>query len=201
MQKMNQKISKFEINRKILHILFAIVPIALYYIPQNLCLPITIIFAIACILFDVVLKKLTLSNKFGNIFYRQGELLGSKKFSGSFWIAVSSLICVGLFNKQQYIPAMLAISFCDTFASLIGQKYGKHKLFGTKKTLEGSIGFMLGVLPIYLIISLLGIQISFTVLFIVIFCGAMAEVIITKLDDNLSIMLCICLVLKIFQAF
>lgn len=195
--KSGNKISNFEINRKILHILFALVPISLYYLPSFLILPLVVIFAITAIVLDLTLKKITLSGKMGNVFYRQSELSSAKKFSGSFWIAVSCIICVIFFNPSQYIPAMLAISFCDTLASVVGQSYGKNRLFGTKKTIEGSMAFIFGVIPIQIILTIIGLKLNFVVLFFAIVFAAICEL-ITFMDDNLSVMLAVCLFLALF---
>lgn len=47
---------------------------------------------------------------------------------------------------------------CDTFAFLVGMKFGKHKLspnISPKKTIEGSIGGILGVIITYIVITVI----------------------------------------------
>jgi len=76
---------------------------------------------------------------------------------GLFYYVISWTILVFIFYNQPYIIAVgiATMSYGDGFASLIGQKYGKHKytVFGDTKSFEGSIAMFL-VLIAMLCVSL-----------------------------------------------
>ena len=62
-------------------------------------------------------------------------------------------------NGRIYILYVILGAFaCDTFAFLVGVKFGKHKLspnISPKKTIEGSIGGILGVIVTYILITII----------------------------------------------
>jgi len=187
-----------EINRKILHLLFAAYPICLSLIKSSLliCL-INLIFCLSIIIGDFATKKFkTGIEKF---LYRSIELSGQKKFSGAFWIAMSCLIITNNFvEKNVYIPAMLVIAFCDTFSSLIGKNFGKNKVVTTNKTWEGFAGFLIGGVLTYFICVLCGLNISLTIFTIcIILCGIVE--LFVKFDDNITISLTYCICYKILH--
>ena len=76
---------------------------------------------------------------------------------GLFYYAISWTVLAFLFYNQLYIVAVgiIAMSYGDGFASLIGQKFGKHKytVFGDTKSFEGSLAMFL-VLIAMLVVSL-----------------------------------------------
>ena len=190
-------INNHEINRKILHILFAIVPVTLAFLDNKYCIFFIILFAVTTISLDIIVKKFA-SLKIKQIVYRNNEILSHKKFTGAFWIAFTCILVVLLFNKNQYIPAMLAVAFCDTFASLVGQKYGKYKLFSSKKTFEGFAGFLLGGIPVFMVSSLVGVRLDIFAFIMALFISALFEL-IDKIDDNFSVMMMFAIVLCLLK--
>lgn len=73
---------------------------------------------------------------FGAIFKKEaGKLLGSTYF------LVSCLITVIFFSRSIVITAMTYLVFGDAVSTLVGEKYGKIKLF-PGKSLEGSLAFL-----------------------------------------------------------
>ena len=76
---------------------------------------------------------------------------------GLFYYSISLTVLTFFFYNQQHIFAvgLAAMAYGDGFASLIGQKFGKHKysVFGDTKSIEGSLTMFL-VLILTLSISL-----------------------------------------------
>ncbi|MDR2967314.1 MAG: SEC59/DGK1/VTE5 family protein [Methanobacteriaceae archaeon] len=123
---------------------------------------------------------------------------------GLFYYAISWTVLAFLFYNQPYIIAVgiVAMSYGDGFASLVGQKFGKHKytVFGDTKSFEGSITMFL-VLIAMLCLSLgyyvfinntfnMGYPLHILNLFVVIAVSALATVvegITPKGIDNLTV--------------
>jgi|GEM_PF-5682635 len=179
-----------EINRKLLHLLFAAYPVLLVFCQNNFGTArlINFIFCFVIIGGDFVLRFALKHSALQKVFYRNSELSGTKKISGGVWIAISCLVLVSFFyaSPQIYTPPLLMIAFCDTLSSFIGKNFGRRKTLSTNKTIEGFAGFLLGGVPVYLVLILLSVHIAIpSFIFMLIFC-ALAELFI-KIDDNISI--------------
>lgn len=97
-----------------------------------------------------------------------------------------------LFNEIGII-SMLQLSIGDGLADIIGRKYGNHKwIFNKKKSIEGSIGFLVSSFLFSIIIvnylKLFGYNFSINVskLFLISLCSSFIEL-IPYIDDNLTI--------------
>ena len=110
---------------------------------------------------------------------RNHEIKG--KFTGATWVMIASLLTISLFPKNIAILSLIFMSLGDTFAALVGRKFGKVAFFN--KTFEGFlggllpciiIGFYFNSLPLY--VSIVGA-----------FSAMIIEVVPIPIDDNLSI--------------
>jgi dolichol kinase len=82
-------------------------------------------------------------------------------YTASMFFILSSMIALTLFELPYGLAAISIVAFGDTFATLIGRRFGTHPWwFNESKTIEGSIAGMivvsfsliiLGFSPIYLI--------------------------------------------------
>ncbi|MCX8172337.1 MAG: SEC59/DGK1/VTE5 family protein [Archaeoglobaceae archaeon] len=77
---------------------------------------------------------------------------------GLFYYSVAwTILAFFLFERRDAISmGIVAMSYGDGFASLIGTKYGKKKfsIFGATKSLEGSIGMLTATLVMFVVIEL-----------------------------------------------
>ena len=118
---------------------------------------------------------------------------------GLFYYAISWVVLTFFFYDQLYIigVGIAAMSYGDGFASLIGQKFGKHKykIFGDTKSIEGSLAMFLVLIAM---LSLCLGYYSFTVgyspqilnLFVIVLVSAVAtvvEAVTPKGLDNLTV--------------
>jgi dolichol kinase len=119
-----------------------------------------------------------------------------KKFSGSFYFMLAVLIVVLFFSKQIAILSILTLVIGDSFAALVGKKYGgflfkKNKLFKSlNKSIEGVLAFIISsFLFVALFNYLFNFNFQYLKLLIVVFLASIFELFAKKLkiDDNLLI--------------
>jgi len=83
---------------------------------------------------------------------------------GLFYYAISWTILAYVFFDQPYVIAVgiVAMSYGDGFAALIGKRFGKHEynIFGETKTIEGSLAMFL------VLIAALWIALNYYIVFI-----------------------------------
>ena len=77
---------------------------------------------------------------------------------GLFYYAISWTVLAFVFFNQPYVIAIgiVAMSFGDGFAALIGKNYGKHEyiIFGETKTIEGSLTmFLVLIATIWIVLN------------------------------------------------
>ena len=104
-------------------------------------------------------------------------------FTGATYILLSTCLTVAMYEKHVAIAALAFIIVGDTFAALIGRKFGRHFFGGGLKSVEGSLGCLLGTmfvatltpdLPIYT--GTLGAVVA-----------AVTEGLSFDVDDNISV--------------
>jgi dolichol kinase len=178
-----------EINRKLIHLSSLIYPI-LYLIIES---RIKMSFAVGAILIllSIVDFFKYKSAAFGKFFYKKLKftLRDREKtgVSGATFFMLGTFITILLFPKNIAILSLFILIICDSFASIVGIKFGKIKIINTK-TLEGSASFLLSAV----IISYFGsifFNISLTALLIASLAASLLEVFdkSLKCDDNVLI--------------
>ena len=142
---------KNEILRKLIHLFDSVIPLSLFYISRENLLfiltPVTIIF----IILDFSRHHITFLGKiystFFNIVTREIEQKRNNVTGASYYL-LGCLIVVYFFNDINIIiSSLLIMSISDSFAALVGVKYGKTKIYG-KKSLEGSFSFFISTIII-----------------------------------------------------
>ncbi len=142
---------KNEILRKLIHLFDSVIPLSLFYISRENLLfiltPITIIF----ITLDFARHHISYLGKiystFFNIVTREIEQKRNNVTGASYYL-LGCLIVVYFFQDINIIiSSLLIMSISDSFAALIGVKYGKTKIYG-KKSLEGSFSFFVSTIII-----------------------------------------------------
>ncbi|MCU0632170.1 MAG: hypothetical protein MUC66_04240 [Methanolinea sp.] len=116
---------------------------------------------------------------------REGEYPGK----GAFFFTASALFCVLFFQTSVVVPAILSLAVLDGVATLVGMQYGKHCITNGK-SVEGSLGGVL-VNILALLLFLPPLQ--------AIAASVVAGVVelVSPVDDNLTIPVCICLLLTL----
>ncbi|MCP4634820.1 MAG: hypothetical protein GY855_17975 [candidate division Zixibacteria bacterium] len=105
--------------------------------------------------------------------------------SGAFYILLAGLIA-GLLLETPYAAAVMGfVVLGDITAALIGRRFGRIRLPGTNKTLEGTIGCLTACIFVAIVIPGLPLFIGI----IGAFTASLAEAYSWKFDDNLSIVI------------
>lgn len=105
----------------------------------------------------------------------------SGDFMGATYILISVCLTVAMYSKPVAVAALSFIIVGDSFAALIGRKFGRHR-FG-RKSIEGSFACLLSTAVVALLTPDLALPITLT--------GAVAatitEAVSLKVDDNISV--------------
>jgi len=175
-----------EIPRKALHLLTnSIIPIVYYFfdIPQMWMSALLGLAAITFVTIDLGrTRNIWISKVFRKYFngmMRTHELDGN--LTGASYLLIGSFITVMLFPKGIAVLALLFATFGDTFAALIGKKFGRIKIL--EKTLEGSLAGLI----VCLLISHIFPDVPNLVKYSGAFSAMFIELMPIKIDDNLRI--------------
>lgn len=104
-------------------------------------------------------------------------------FMGASYILLTVCLVVALFDKNIAIAGLAFTMVGDTFAALIGRKFGKHK-FMANKSIEGSLGCFLGTSIVALVMHpYLPWQLGVSGAIV----GALAETFSFGIDDNVTV--------------
>ena len=174
-----------EYKRKLIHLFNLAIPFSyLYVFPEKwVFVKLLSILMVLCIIFDILRHKVawvkSLFTLFINSMLRGHEQEG--KLTGATWVMIGAVISIILFSKPVAIIALIFMSLGDSAAGLIGQRYGKHKIWN--KSWEGFFGGLFVCIIIGMNYSLLPMTISLS--------GAVAamvmEILPIPLDDNFKI--------------
>ena len=179
---------KNEILRKLIHLFDSVIPLSLFYISRENLLfiltPITIIF----IILDFARHHISYLGKiystFFNIVTREIEQKRNNVTGASYYL-LGCLIVVYFFQDINIIiSSLLIMSISDSFAALIGVKYGKTKIYG-KKSLEGSFSFFVStIIILYMFINNLS---PFEYIYISLLITLVELFSFHRINDNLTI--------------
>ncbi len=174
-----------EYKRKLIHLFNLAIPFGyLYVFPEKwVFVKLLSILMVLFIIFDILRHKVawvkSLFSLFIDSMLRSHEQEG--KLTGATWVMIGAVISIILFSKPVAIIALIFMSIGDSAAGLIGQRYGKHKIWN--KSWEGFFGGLFVCIIIGMNYSLLPMTISLS--------GAVAamvmEILPIPLDDNFKI--------------
>jgi dolichol kinase len=174
-----------EYKRKLIHLFNLAIPFGyLYVFPEKwVFVKLLSILMVLFIIFDILRHKVTWVKSLFSLFIdsmlRSHEQEG--KLTGATWVMIGAVISIILFSKPVAIIALIFMSLGDSAAGLIGQRYGKHKIWN--KSWEGFFGGLFVCIIVGMNYSLLPMTISLS--------GAVAamvmEILPIPLDDNFKI--------------
>lgn len=182
---------KAEIARKCIHLTSLSIPIIYYFIERDVALqllvPITFAFLIVDLLRYYHKPTAELFYKIFRFMLRKHEQDEKKKrLNGATNVLIAATLCIIIFPKLIVLTAFTILIVSDTFAALIGRKFGRKKFM--RKSVEGSAAFFLFAL--FVIAFTPKVEYSVTEYLIGILAaivGTVVEASSWSIDDNLSI--------------
>ena len=189
-----------ELARKATHMCALVIPGGYYFLGLSkaemlyIMIPVTL----AVIVIDISrlrewrFWKQYLVRLFGRM-VRHHEMQGD--FTGATYILLSTCFTVALYSKPIAIAALSFIIVGDTFAALIGRKFGKHKF--RNKSLEGSAGCLVGTVIVALVVP----DLVMPVAMIGAVVAMLAEALSFGIDDNVSVPIVSGLAMTLLQRF
>jgi dolichol kinase len=186
----NKKENKrLEISRDVVHLIIGIAIIsftALLPDPRQLI--------VALITMGFILGSYTIisKGKFSRMLYkfeRKNTYFGS----GAIWLALGALLAMGFIFSRNFLIAVLAAIFIgDPLATIVGVKFGKHRIFyNREKSVEGSSAYFAAVLAVsYPFIGLYALPVALIAAFV--------ESWGIKIDDNLMVPIILSILLFLF---
>jgi dolichol kinase len=176
-----------ELVRKATHMGALVVPGVYYFLGVGRAemLWVMIPIAVTMILLDISrLRDWFFWNRFGAFFI--GKIIRGHEqhgdFTGASYILLAFCSTIALFDKPIAIAAMAFIIVGDSFAAIVGRKFGHHRFRGGK-SYEGSLACLVGTLIVAALVPSISMQIG--VLGAVI--ATITEAVPWSIDDNVTV--------------
>ncbi|MHB1048475.1 MAG: diacylglycerol/polyprenol kinase family protein [Bacteroidota bacterium] len=182
---------KAEIARKGIHLTSLSIPIIYYFIERDLALmllvPVTLSFLAVDLLRYYHRPTADLFYRIFRFMLRKHELdEKTKRLNGATNVLIAATLCVIIFPKLIVLTAFSILIVSDSFAALIGRKFGKRKFF--QKSLEGSLAFFFFALLVIAVTPKIEYApAEYLIGAVAALAGTFAEAASLKIDDNLSI--------------
>jgi dolichol kinase len=175
-----------ELGRKATHMCALVIPGGYYFLGLTKAEMLYIMVPVTLLMIVIDISRLRewrfwkhyLVKFFGRM-VRHHEMQGD--FTGATYILLSVCFTVALYSKPIAIAALSFIIVGDTFAALIGRKFGKHKF--RSKSLEGSLGCLAGTIIVALLVPDLVLPVAVTGAFV----ATVTEALSFGIDDNVSV--------------
>ena len=136
---------KGEFYRKAIHLFSTVIPVIYYFTSREFMVGFVGAGTLIMIALDILKAyTATFEKLYRSVFHfilREDEKDYKKTlFTGGTYYAIGIFLALLLFPKETAVLSILIMIWCDTMAALIGKKFGKKRIYGSK-TLAGTIAF------------------------------------------------------------
>lgn len=183
-----------EVARKAIHLSSLLIPIIYLQIDRYSAIVILASMSAVAVIIDVLLQRHTATRAalmplLGRMLRPHEQASSKLRLNGASWVLIAALLSVVLFPKIIAITAFTILIVSDTFAALVGRKYGKRRFFD--KSVVGTVAFVLtGVICVTVYGLLFPLPWTYWIAGAIgAVAGAIAEAASVRLgvDDNISI--------------
>ncbi len=176
---------KGEIYRKMIHFSLILLPLGYRYL-VNFDKRITLFVLITLLALALLVEFFRMKHPTFKRFFLDlcGIMLRHREyhdFTSATYMLISVVICIAVFPPEIAFAAIAFLAIGDTLAALIGVQFGKRKMFGTAKSLEGSLACFLGAFLFGLF------YLNPVIAFAGAFAAAVAEFAPIWIDDNIKV--------------
>ena len=181
-----------ELVRQLIHLCFGLGIAALVLFLDH---AVVIAFLAGGLLIGVILVDLILrgySVPVLSALLRYGDRSDPLPGKGAFFFAVSALACTILFPVSFVVPALVALAVLDSVTTLVGKRFGRHRIHNGKSwegTLSGIVVTVIALLPFLPIPGALAASVVAGILEL-----------FSPVDDNLVLPVGICILLVLVPA-
>ena len=186
-----------ELGRKSLHVLTALVPLALLPLDRRLVLGLVALYAALAVAADVLRARSPAFSRFIRRWFgwmmraeEHPDVTGPIVFNGATWVGLGALLLALAFPLRLAVPVFVAFMLADAAAALVGRSLGRHHWPGTPRTLEGSLAFWIVATAVLAGLHALGSDVVAPSLLMSVGTGAAmsaAEALPGPLNDNLRV--------------
>lgn len=144
-----------ELWRKALHLLSLLIPVGLFYLGRETALYTLVPVTLTAIIIEVARARAhwahDLVDKVFGFMMRPEEIPdvpAAVRFNGATWVLTTATVLVILFPPAVAAAAITIGLVGDAAAAVVGRRFGRLTIFGTDKTVEGSLAFVACTLPL-----------------------------------------------------
>lgn len=183
-----------ELARKGIHLSSLWIPAMYLHVQHGTAIGILLALTVASLVVDLLMHvheptRTFMMRYFGGMLRPHETTSERIHLTGASWVLIAALLTFAVFPKIISVTAFTVLNVSDSFAALIGRRFGKRQFFD--KSLAGSVAFMVSASAIVVFYGwLFGAPQTYYV-------GGVAASIVTaiveasstrlKVDDNLSI--------------
>lgn len=179
-----------ELKRKFLHLLALIIPFCVYLLGKEISLWILIPLSSLALAIEIARVRL---ERVSNFIYRfAGPIMRTEEkpplgspivINGASWVVISATLLTLIFPVYIACASLSMFMLGDAAAALVGRKFGRLHWPNSKKTIEGSIAFLLTAGTTLLLFNFL----PWYFVFLVTGIAMLLEVIPIPINDNVRV--------------
>jgi dolichol kinase len=184
-----------ELHRKIYHMLGGMLTPTLYlFLERGLLLPLSAFFMVSVLGFEIVRLSFPAFQAWVRatipIQFKENEERG---LSGQAWMQVGYFLVILLFPRELAILSMCFIALGDPVAALVGKRFGRRRIPGTSKSVEGSLACLAVCLMVGVALGAIILGAPLVVIFAGVVSATLFELFTFRVDDNFLIPVGSCL--------
>jgi len=185
----DQLVASNEVLRKGLHLVVAALPLMMLEIGRLLSLAILVPVTLLAVTADIIRSRSSrfesLIQKVFGMMMRRDEQAGEGHLivNGATWVLLSLTLLTVVFDLETAGPSFMMFMVADAAAAIAGRTLGKHQWPWSRRTLEGSLAFVVSALGIGLLFA----GISGWSMLAASLVGMIAESLPGPLNDNIRV--------------